>query len=349
MSIVVRFPLSNVTKQQYDSVHAALEQSGDWPAVGCLIHVVFGDEQNVRVSEIWESQEQLQAFGEKLQPKLAAAGIVPGEPEIFGLNLKRSSHWSTPKDSMATMLFAQRGRPSRASGKAQIEDLRRAQPAPAAAPPEPGGAVRRGWKIVIGVLTAIVVLVVVNTIVTDRDTEPAKADGGRLIDLPGGALQVREDGPVNDPPIVLIHGWAASSDWFDRITPLLATGHHVVRVDLLGHGGSAKPRNGYTMEEQADRVALALDRLGVRRALVAGHSTGGEVAIALAARHPELARRLAIIDTEPDEKYVDTDTLGDLSVTPVIGETMKRLATDGTRWRSCARRSRRASTPRISS
>jgi pimeloyl-ACP methyl ester carboxylesterase len=190
--------------------------------------------------------------------------------------------------------------------------------------------VRRGWKIVIGVLTAIVVLVVVNTIVTDRDTEPAKADGGRIIDLPGGDLQVREDGPVNNPPIVLIHGWAASSDWFDRITPLLASGYHVVRVDLLGHGGSAKPRNGYTMEEQADRVALALDRLGVRRALVAGHSTGGEVAIALAARHPELARRLAIIDTEPDEKYVPSDTLADLSVTPVIGETMKRLATDGT-------------------
>lgn len=175
---------------------------------------------------------------------------------------------------------------------------------------------RRGWKIVIGVLTPIVVLVLVNTIVTDRDTEPAKADGGRIIDVPGGDLQAREDGPVNDPPIVLIHGWAASSDWFDRITPLLATGHHVVRVDLLGHGGSAKPRNGYTTEEQADRVALALDRLGVRRALVA--------------RHPEFARRLAIIDTEPGEKYVDTDTLGDLSVTPVIGETMKRLATDGT-------------------
>ena len=84
MSIVVRFPLSNVTKQQYDSVHAALEQSGDWPAPGCLIHVAFGDEQNVQVREIWESQEQLQAFGEKLQPKLAAAGIQPvGEPEIL--------------------------------------------------------------------------------------------------------------------------------------------------------------------------------------------------------------------------------------------------------------------------
>jgi hypothetical protein len=55
-----------------------------------LGRVAFGDEQNVRVSEIWESQEQLQAFGEKLQPKLAAAGIqLAGEPEIFeALNLE---------------------------------------------------------------------------------------------------------------------------------------------------------------------------------------------------------------------------------------------------------------------
>jgi hypothetical protein len=90
MSIVVRFPLSNVTKQQYDSVHAALEQSGDWPAAGCLFHLAFGDEQNVQVREIWESQEQLQTFGEKLQPKLEAAGIQPtGEPEILEvLNLE---------------------------------------------------------------------------------------------------------------------------------------------------------------------------------------------------------------------------------------------------------------------
>jgi|1186.fasta_scaffold275783_2 hypothetical protein len=84
MSIVVRFPLSNVTRQQYDAVHSALEQSGDWPPAGCLLHVAFGDEQNVRVSEIWESREQLQAFGEKLQPRLAAAGIeLTGAPEIF--------------------------------------------------------------------------------------------------------------------------------------------------------------------------------------------------------------------------------------------------------------------------
>ena len=84
MSIVVRFPLSNVSKQQYDSVHSACGPTRRLASTGCLIHVALGDEQNVHVSEIWESQEQLQAFGEKLQPKLAAAGIqLIGEPEIF--------------------------------------------------------------------------------------------------------------------------------------------------------------------------------------------------------------------------------------------------------------------------
>ena len=84
------------------------------------------------------------------------------------------------------------------------------------------------------------------------------------------------------------------------------------------------------MEAQADRVAAALERLGVRRALVAGHSTGGEVAIALAARHPKLTRALAVIDSEPDEKFVDPDLLARSTLWPVIGQALTRVATDGT-------------------
>ena len=70
-------------------------------------------------------------------------------------------------------------------------------------------------------MAVIVVLLVVNTIVANRETEPAKADGGRIVDLPGGDLQVREDGSPQAPAVVLIHGWTASIHWFDRLTPLL--------------------------------------------------------------------------------------------------------------------------------
>ena len=84
MSIVVRFPTSNLKRSQYDSVHKALEESGNWPAPGCLLHVCFGDEGDLHVSEVWESQEQLAAFGETLGPHLEAAGIqMSGEPEVF--------------------------------------------------------------------------------------------------------------------------------------------------------------------------------------------------------------------------------------------------------------------------
>jgi hypothetical protein len=84
MSIVVRYPPSNTTKQQYDTVRSALEQAGDWPADGCQLHVCFGDPQDIRVSEIWESREKLDAFGEKMRPRLEEAGIqLAGEPEIL--------------------------------------------------------------------------------------------------------------------------------------------------------------------------------------------------------------------------------------------------------------------------
>jgi hypothetical protein len=84
MSIVVRFPLSNVNRRQYDAVRSALEGAGEWPADGCELHVVFGDEHNLRVSEVWESREKMEAFGEKLGPRLEEAGIqLSGEPEVF--------------------------------------------------------------------------------------------------------------------------------------------------------------------------------------------------------------------------------------------------------------------------
>jgi hypothetical protein len=83
MSVVVRFPPSNVSKQQYDSVRSELEDAGEWPADGCQLHVVSGTEDNIRVSEVWESAEKAQAFGEILRPRMEKAGIqISGEVEI---------------------------------------------------------------------------------------------------------------------------------------------------------------------------------------------------------------------------------------------------------------------------
>lgn len=185
--------------------------------------------------------------------------------------------------------------------------------------------------IVIGALVLLVaVLLTVNKLTVDNDTQPAsQGDSGATLKLPGGDLHVEQSIKRGARPVVLIHGWASSVDWWYRLTPLLAGHYHVIRFDLLGHGGSEKPKDGYSMEEQADRIAAAMKRLRIRKALVAGHSTGGEVAIALAARHPELVRRLVVLDTETDEDQVDVDAATKASVTPFIGELAWRLITEG--------------------
>ena len=85
MSIVVRFNPTNVNREKYDESLRRLEKAGLWPSpAGLQLHVAFGPEDNMRVSEIWDSREQLQAYGEKLMPLLADAGIqFSGDPEIF--------------------------------------------------------------------------------------------------------------------------------------------------------------------------------------------------------------------------------------------------------------------------
>ena len=84
MSIVVRFNPRNVTREKYDESLRRIKEAGQWPPDGMDYHVLFGSEGNLRVSEIWDSREQMQAFGERLMPILADVGIeFSGEPEIF--------------------------------------------------------------------------------------------------------------------------------------------------------------------------------------------------------------------------------------------------------------------------
>jgi pimeloyl-ACP methyl ester carboxylesterase len=185
----------------------------------------------------------------------------------------------------------------------------------------------RGWKILIGVVAAIVVLLAINTLVTDAETKSAEATepGGRIVSLPGGDLEVVEAGPRNGSPIVLVHCFTCAIDWWDGMMPRLARTHRVIAIDLLGHGGSEKPTSGYSIENQADLVAGVLARLGVRDAEVVGHSLGGPVSIALAEQSPQLVDRLVTIDSIPDAGYGDVGFIGELPFKPAIGQALWRI------------------------
>ena len=84
MSIVVRFNPTSMTAEKYDAVLPRLAEVGEFPPDGLDYHICFGPEGNLRVSEIWDSPEQFQAFGERLMPILSDVGIeFSGEPEVF--------------------------------------------------------------------------------------------------------------------------------------------------------------------------------------------------------------------------------------------------------------------------
>jgi pimeloyl-ACP methyl ester carboxylesterase len=183
-------------------------------------------------------------------------------------------------------------------------------------------------RVLLGLLVLLVVALAVNTVVTDRDTEPAQADAGRIVDMPGGDLQVREDGPPDAPAVVMLHGFACSLHWWDQMTPALARDHRVIRFDLLGHGGSEKPKKGYGMESQARLVAGALDRLGVRRAAVVGHSMGGSVATALAEQRPALVESIVILDSPSKSGDAELPFTARLGFVPVLGQAIRRVVPD---------------------
>ncbi len=88
MSILVRFTSApTVTTEMYDEVIRRLQEMEDWPADGLEYHVAFDSDGDFRVSEIWDSQEQFEKFGERLMPLLAEVGVeLAGPPELLEIH-----------------------------------------------------------------------------------------------------------------------------------------------------------------------------------------------------------------------------------------------------------------------
>jgi len=189
---------------------------------------------------------------------------------------------------------------------------------------------KRRSKIAIALLVGLIALLIVNTLVVDAETKDAGVtiDGGQIISLPGGDVQVYEEGSGPGAPIVLLHCYTCSLHWWDRLAPILARDHRVIRIDLLGHGGSQKPSSGYSIDDQAELVAGALDRLGAQGAVVVGHSMGFVVAVAVADRASQLVDRLVNIDQGPTEDDCSLPFLAKLGYAPVLGQAIWRVSPD---------------------
>ncbi|HVS15517.1 MAG TPA: alpha/beta fold hydrolase [Thermoanaerobaculia bacterium] len=143
-------------------------------------------------------------------------------------------------------------------------------------------------------------------------------------------LFVRDLGGEGRSPLVILHGLYGSSRNWVTVGRALADRFHVLAADLRNHGQSPHRADMRYPALVAD-VLAALDRLGLERTELMGHSLGGKVAMALACRAGERVRRLYVLDIAPREYAPDAALLDallavDLTGVERRGEVDERLA-----------------------
>jgi len=140
-------------------------------------------------------------------------------------------------------------------------------------------------------------------------------------------------------PLLLIHGFGADKDNFTRLAGKLTGRYRVIIPDLPGFGEAGRdPSLSYAIADQVRRVAGFMAALGIARAQVGGNSMGGQIAVELAAAHPEKVAGLwllapagtaAALDTEIIKNYAANGEMPLLVRTPrqmdaMIAVTMSR-------------------------
>jgi pimeloyl-ACP methyl ester carboxylesterase len=158
----------------------------------------------------------------------------------------------------------------------------------------------------------------------ERDNPPA----GEFLDIDGIDLHYVERG--EGPPVVFLHGNTVTHADFiaSGLMDRLALNHRVIAFDRPGFGHSTRPRDRlWTPAAQADLFCAALERLGVEKAVVIGHSMGTLVAMAMALDHPEVVRSLVMIGGYFYPGFRVDALLTAPVALPVVGDVMRYTVT----------------------
>lgn len=162
--------------------------------------------------------------------------------------------------------------------------------------------------------------------------EAAFPPTGQFVEVKGVRLHVVELGlargaPGAEPAVVLIHG--ASGNLEDMRLALgekLASSHRVILIDRPGHGWSARPDcdDDASPARQAEFVAGALEQLGVRRAILLGHSWGGAFATAYALAFPKRTAGLVLLSAPTHPWPGNPGWYNKLALLPYLGPLFLR-------------------------
>ena len=156
------------------------------------------------------------------------------------------------------------------------------------------GAIEGALALVLFVLVLLIILRVMAAV---RETGVETPPQTFRFETPTGAVAARLSGPVDGPPIMLIHGTAAWSGFWRQVADHLAgRGWRVIAIDLPPFGWSGRdPQGRYDRATQAERLAAVL-RTQSKKAVVVGHSFGAGAATELVLRHPDELNGLVLVD-----------------------------------------------------
>jgi pimeloyl-ACP methyl ester carboxylesterase len=190
----------------------------------------------------------------------------------------------------------------------------------------PRRVARRGFTLLIIGASSILLLVLSWSAFADtllvRQAEPPPGDTGQFTSVDGVRTYYRVIG--QGPALVLLHGLGSSHLTWSAVDAAFARQFTVYEVDLPGFGYSDKPAGITSARAEASFVDQFLASRGVERATVIGHSMGGDVALWLAAEHPDRVERLVIVDAA---EIGEAAAVFRLAATPVVGDLMLKATT----------------------
>lgn len=165
----------------------------------------------------------------------------------------------------------------------------------------PGREITAGMSRATGWGLALVALALPLALAYRGELEPAPLEAlyagpeSRFVEVGGVRLHYRDQG--DGPPVLLLHGTAASLHTWDGWVSELRGDLRLVRLDLPGFGLTGPdPEGDYSTPRRVEVLTAFLDRLAIERCAVAGSSLGGYLALELAIRHPRRVERLVLVD-----------------------------------------------------
>lgn len=145
---------------------------------------------------------------------------------------------------------------------------------------------------------------------------------GDLVELDGLRLHLRDSGPKAAPAVIMVHGFGGSLHSWEPWAQALSGTHRVIRFDLPGCGLTAPdPSGNYTDARSMQLLIALMDRLGIARASIVGHSIGGRIAWTFAATHPERVAKLVLV--APDGYASPGFEYGQAPAVPLSAELMR--------------------------